>query len=333
MPLVSALIPTHNRAHYVVEAVSSMLRQTISDLEVIVVDDGSTDNTQEQVAQLEDPRLRYLAHPINRGEAASRNTALDAATGKYVAWLDSDDIAHPERLAAQVGFLEQHADIAMIGSGAGKVRADGRRKSGRRLPPLDHELISAWLVFRSPFQQSSLTGRADILKQYRYNADFPVCCDVDVVRRLCRDHRLANLPQVLIDRRLHSGQMVRTFDTEIIETKARMCRSQLLAIGIDPTEEEAARHALLGKANLSGFRLPADFLHWTRDWLLRIKGANRQSQAIDVASLDVTCAYVWLLACRGASGVAGARALLDGPLSLPLISPRALRWFSKALLN
>ena len=312
------------------EAISSMLRQTIRDIEVIVVDDGSTDDTQDSVRQIKDERLRYLLHPTNRGEAASRNTALDAATGKYVSWLDSDDISRSNRLAAQVAFLEQHPDIAMVGSAAGKLRTDGHRKAGRRLPPLDHELISAWLVFRSPFQQSSLTGRTDILQHYRYDGAFPVCCDVDVVRRLCRDHRLANLPQMLIDRRLHSGQMVREYDQEIIETKARMCRSELLAIGIDPTAEEAARHALLGKANLKEINLPSDFLDWTRAWLSGLKVANRQSKTIDGPSLDIACAYVWALACRGVGGVAGMRQLFGTPLSVPLMSPKALSWFSKA---
>jgi glycosyltransferase involved in cell wall biosynthesis len=331
MPLVSVIIPTHNRSHFVIEAISSMLGQTVRDIEVVVVDDGSTDDTQQKVAEVGDARVRYLCHPTNMGEAASRNTGLDAATGKYIAWLDSDDVARPHRLAAQVAYLERHAEFAMVGSAAGKLRANGRRKHGRRLPPLDHELISAWLVFRSAFQQSSLTGRADVLQRYRYDGAFPVCCDVDVLQRLSRDHRLANLPQTLIDRRLHSGQMVREYSRQIRETKARMCRSQLLAMGLDPTAEEAARHALLGQANLNGIELSADFLEWTRGWLTRLKSANAQSRAIDVASFDLACAYVWALACRGVGGVAGMRELLGASLGLPLISPKALRWFRHAL--
>ncbi|MFZ3483536.1 glycosyltransferase family 2 protein [Sphingomonas sp. 3-13AW] len=331
MPLVSVIIPTHNRSHFVVDAISSILAQTMQDVEVIVVDDGSTDDTQQRVAEVRDARVGYLRHPSNMGEAASRNTGLDAATGKYIAWLDSDDVARPRRLAVQVAYLERHAELAMVGSAAGKLRADGRRKPGRRLPPLDHELISAWLVFRSAFQQSSLTGRADVLQRYRYNGAFPVCCDVDVLQRLSRDHRLANLPQTLIDRRLHSGQMVREYHVQIRETKARMCRSRLLAIGVDPTAEEAARHALLGQANLTGVELPGDFLEWTHAWLTRLKSANEQSRALDVASFDLACAYVWALACRGGGGAAGIRELLGASLWQPLISPKALRWFCHAL--
>jgi hypothetical protein len=332
MPLVSVLIPTHNRSHFVVDAISSVLGQTMQDVEVIVIDDGSTDDTQEKVGEVQDTRVRYVRHPTNMGEAASRNTGLDAATGEYIAWLDSDDVARPRRLAAQVAYLERHPQIAMVGSAAGKLRADGRRKPGRRLPPLDHELISAWLVFRSAFQQSSLTGRADVLQRYRYDSAFPVCCDVDVLQRLSQDHRLANLPQALIDRRLHSGQMVREYHLQIRETKARMCRSQLLAIGVDPTPEEAARHAMLGQANMSGVELPTDFLAWTHAWLTRLKSANEQSRAIDVASFDLACAYVWALACRGVGGAAGIRELFGASLWQPLISPKALRWFRQALL-
>ena len=328
MPLVSVLIPTYNRRHFVLDAISSALLQTMQDIEVIVVDDGSTDGTREAVAQVDDARLTYLPHGMNQGEAASRNTALAAASGEYVAWLDSDDVARPNRLEAQVAFLKQHPEVAMVGSAAGKLRPDGRRKAGRRLPPLEHELIAAWLVFRSPFQQSSLTGRADILRQYRYDSAFPVCCDVDVVQRLCRDHRLANIPDTLVDRRLHSGQMVRQYDREIVETKARICRPELALLGVDPTPEEARRHALLGKANLLGFEIEDDFLDWTRLWLMRLKAQNRRTSALDVPSFDIACAYVWALACRGVGGLEGLRGFAS-PLWLPLASPKAVRWFSR----
>jgi len=104
-PLVSVGIPSYNRAVVVGDAVRSVLQQTHSHLEVIVVDDASTDETAAAIARIDDPRLRYLRHGTNRGGADARNTAIAAATGEDVAFLDSDDLWHPDKLARQLAAL------------------------------------------------------------------------------------------------------------------------------------------------------------------------------------------------------------------------------------
>jgi len=105
-PLVSVVIPTYNRRETVTRAVDSALDQTLTDREVIVVDDASTDGTVEALDRYaDDPRVRVLAHETNRGGSAARNTGIEAARGQYVAFLDSDDVFHPEKLARQVDCL------------------------------------------------------------------------------------------------------------------------------------------------------------------------------------------------------------------------------------
>lgn len=106
MPKVSVIIPTYNRAIQVVKAIRSVLDQTYSDLEVIVVDDCSSDNTEEVVKGLNDKRIIYLRHDINKGGAAARNTGIKAAKGKYIAFQDDDDEWLPEKLEKQIGVFE-----------------------------------------------------------------------------------------------------------------------------------------------------------------------------------------------------------------------------------
>lgn len=105
-PAVSVIIPAYNREATIARAMDSVLAQTLADLELIVVDDASTDRTAEVVAAYADPRVRLLRHDTNRRAAAARNTGIRAARGQYVAFLDSDDVWFPDKLATQVADLE-----------------------------------------------------------------------------------------------------------------------------------------------------------------------------------------------------------------------------------
>ncbi|WP_246999673.1 glycosyltransferase family 2 protein [Halosolutus gelatinilyticus] len=110
MTRVSVVIPTYNRAATLSRAIDSALDQTIDDLEVIVVDDGSTDDTPSVLSEYDDPRVRPVVHATNRGANVARNTGIERARGEYVAFLDSDDEWHPEKLERQLAVLENRSD-------------------------------------------------------------------------------------------------------------------------------------------------------------------------------------------------------------------------------
>ena len=111
---VSAIIPTYNRAYIVLEAVESVLGQTYRDFEIVVVDDGSTDNTAEIVRGIGDPRIRYITHEKNKGCSAAYNSGIAAARGDLVGFLDSDDRWKPDYLERQVGFFERHPEVDAV---------------------------------------------------------------------------------------------------------------------------------------------------------------------------------------------------------------------------
>jgi glycosyltransferase involved in cell wall biosynthesis len=114
-PLVSVIIPSYNRSTLLPRAIKSVLDQTFSDLEVIVVDDASTDDTRQSVENLKDSRIRYVRHNINKGVNAARNTGIQSALGEFVAFLDSDDEWLPEKLAKQLDrFAEVGDDVGVI---------------------------------------------------------------------------------------------------------------------------------------------------------------------------------------------------------------------------
>jgi glycosyltransferase involved in cell wall biosynthesis len=126
-PAVSIIIPTYNRERLIARSVKSVLSQTYQDFEIIIVDDASTDNTEEVVSSFNDDRIRYIRHEENKGEAAARNTGIKAARYDYIAYQDSDDEWSPEKLARQIELLEDTSpEVGVIYTGFWRTENHGR---------------------------------------------------------------------------------------------------------------------------------------------------------------------------------------------------------------
>lgn len=133
-PKISVCIPTYNQGAYLAHALESVLTQTFGDFEVIVYDDGSTDNTREIVAGFSDSRIRYFRHAENVGIAENRNSCLAVARGEYIGWLDSDDIYLPEMLATQSATLDRHPNVGLVHSAYHVIDSESRRLADWALP-------------------------------------------------------------------------------------------------------------------------------------------------------------------------------------------------------
>ena len=150
-PAVSVIIPSYNYAHFLPEAVESIFNQTFQDFEIIVVDDGSTDNTQEVVKAFTDHEKFHYIYQENQGLAATRNTGLRAAKGEFIAFLDADDIILPNKLEIQVNWLRNHPEYGLVGSGYYYMDEQGvpieEQRPWLRAPKLEIED----LLFDCPF--------------------------------------------------------------------------------------------------------------------------------------------------------------------------------------
>lgn len=123
---VSVVIPTYNRADVVLTAVESVLAQTYEHLELCIVDDGSSDNTSEVLAQITDPRVRVITHEVNRGACAALNTGIESTDGQFIAFLDTDDVWLPRKLAKQVSRMQEDPSENAVAVGCGWELMDGR---------------------------------------------------------------------------------------------------------------------------------------------------------------------------------------------------------------
>jgi glycosyltransferase involved in cell wall biosynthesis len=218
-PAVSVLMGVWNGAPWVRDAVESILAQTAGDLELIVIDDDSTDATPGILGSFRDPRLR-VERRARGGLTSALNTALRLARAPLVARLDADDVALPERLDRQRAFLDAHPDVGLLGTAAREVDASGREVAVVRPPAADREIRLA-LIRRNPFVHSSMMARRDVVERVGgYDAAFPVAQDYDLWMRMSRVTRLANLAEPLVIRRLVPGRVSGARDTERLRAEA-----------------------------------------------------------------------------------------------------------------
>lgn len=175
MPKVSVLMPIYNtKEEYLREAIDSILKQTYSDLELVIVDDGSEKFIEEIITSYNDERIKYLKLSCNQGISNARNFGLKQCEGKYIAFMDSDDISLPQRLEKQVNFLEKNPKIGCLGTQYKTLKG---KKQILSLRPIQNEEIEKYLLFKGCiFCQSSVMIKKEIIENYNLlykQEDFP----------------------------------------------------------------------------------------------------------------------------------------------------------------
>jgi glycosyltransferase involved in cell wall biosynthesis len=195
----------YNGMPFLRPAVESVLAQSLRDFRFVIVNDGSTDGTEAYLLQLADPRVLVL-HQHNQGTATAANNGLAHCEGEYVARMDSDDIALPQRLHEQVAYLDAHQDVGLVGT---QVAPLGSVRSGRSLRlPTVHEAIDAALVAgRHGLAHSSIMMRRELLKSIGGYWSLPLVDDWDMMLRMAEVGRLANIDEVLHLYRVHAGSL------------------------------------------------------------------------------------------------------------------------------
>ncbi len=207
MPLVSVLIAVHNEQRFVRESIDSILRQSLTAFELVVIDDASTDDTPAILAAIADPRLRVVRNPANLGLTPSLNRGLDLAAGEFIARLDGDDFARPDRLTMQVDFLRGHPDVGIVGSSRHVVDEDGRLLYVATAIP-DDAGIRRRLLLGNPLAHPTVMIRRSVLDDHRlrYDESFRTTQDYELWTRLLTVTRAANLVEPLVTyRRRHQS--------------------------------------------------------------------------------------------------------------------------------
>jgi glycosyltransferase involved in cell wall biosynthesis len=210
VPLVSVLLAAHDEARYVRSAVESVLGQTFADLELVVVDDASTDGTAEAVSAVGDERVVVLRNDEQLGLAASLNRGLEVATGRYVARLDADDVARPRRLERQVARLRATPEVAIVGSDVAELDEHGRPGAVHEMPR--GPVAVRWhALFGAPFFHPTVLVDREALDRHglRYDHTYLESEDYDLWTRLLAFADGDNVPEPLVLKREHAAQASR----------------------------------------------------------------------------------------------------------------------------
>ena len=209
-PLVSVNMPVYNGEDYLAEAIESILAQTYSNFELIVVDDGSTDASAEIIRAhaLRDKRIRFFQLEQNCGEAAARGHGVANSKGEYITFLDSDDVCLPERLQKQVEFLQANLEYGGVGTYARAVDGNLKRLFDHK-PPASHALILfEQFIGGDPFVYASVMLRRELIKiAGDYDASLRYGSDSDLLTRLMGRTRFTNIPECLYIYRRHGRQL------------------------------------------------------------------------------------------------------------------------------
>ena len=206
MMKLTIVMSVRNQAGSLEPAVNSILKQTFKDFQLIIVDDASTDETEEILTSLtgKDKRIKVINNRYQLGLTKSLNKALKEAKTQYVARMDGDDISLPQRLEEQVNFLDRHPQVGILGTAVHLINDQGKQ-IGLKRHPLDHKTIYKAILSYCPFIHPTLMfRRSALLTIGDYNQEFLFAQDYEIALRMLSQFKGANLPQPLLDYRVDS---------------------------------------------------------------------------------------------------------------------------------
>lgn len=317
-PLVTVFMAMYNGEKYVAAAVNSVLHQSLQDFELLIIDDGSKDNSYQVVKAFTDPRIRVLQNEQNAGLYRTRHRGVTEARGKYFAILDCDDLAYPDRLSAPVNFLEQHPDHVACFGLSDFIDSEDRPLPSPPMQAGAHAWVDTLSFFYNPFINSTLVMRTDILRQYDYRAGYEPTEDYDLMQRVVADHHVAILPQKLIRYRLHQQNSSNVQSEKGILGNKKVYAELLKGIGMNGTQQETGLHDALYRKVL------ADTPYQMKDiesWLLQLR--NQDQKRYDTTLFRQAIAMEWAKLIYSNKSVGNMLRFV----SSPLFSFRGLRYF------
>lgn len=238
VPSVSVVMPAYNAAKYLREAIDSILAQTYTDFEFIIINDGSTDDTRAIIQSYDDPRIVYLENETNSGICVTLNKGLDAARGRYIARMDADDISLPERLAIQVQYMDAHPDIAVCGTDI-QVFGEGLKDYVFQQIHSPEDCV-AGLLFNPCLAHPSVIIRRSILEanHLRYNDEFRGLEDFELWWNISKFSKLNNIAIPLLKYRHHKGQETQKRTDALYSVSNKFRALRYYSFGVLLSDEE-----------------------------------------------------------------------------------------------
>ena len=279
MPQISVLMPAYNAEKYIEQAINSILNQTFKDFELIIVNDGSTDKTHQLISSFIDTRIKYYQNEGNKGLAFVRNRLIQLANCPFVALLDSDDIAEPNRLEVEYNFLKNQDDLDFISSSVVVQTDDGKQNLDALKFDCNSSELKINLLFFNPIVTSTVMFKKAILPTEIFREDYPPCEDYDLWVRMLLKKKGKILPTYLAIYRSYNTSVSHRKEKEARENRNKIIVNQLEYYFPNQfSKEEEQVHLSLVEFSLKN---NIDDLPELQKWITKLLALNATFQHFD----------------------------------------------------
>lgn len=323
LPRVTVLMPVYNCAPYLAEAMQSILRQTFTDFEFLIIDDGSTDESVAIIQGFQDSRIRLIHNGTNIGLVASLNKGLELAKGEFIARMDADDISRPERLACQVSFMDVNPLVGVCGSW---VQFFPKANNNVWKLPKRSEEIRCWQFHTVGVAHPAVMMRRQLFVEHGllYDPQYRHIEDFELWGRAIRHMDFANIQKVLLDYRISPGQICALHGAEQLAAMAPLRLQMVRELGIEPTQDEQKLHEMIMN---NAIPPESEYLDRSEQWLKQLKSANRTTGTYPVDCFSRRLLDIWFSICitLADTSACSLRRCLMSPLWSAVSAPTWLR--------
>ncbi len=265
-PVVTVLMSVYNGEKYLSEAIESILSQTFTNFEFLIINDCSTDASRNIILSYTDHRILLIDNFVNIGLTKSLNIGINLAKGRFIARMDADDLSLPHRLEKQISFLKNNPEISLVGSSAIVINEEGLTIQNANVYLPSHQIFSK-LFFGNTFVHTSILGNSNVFKNFKYNPAIKYAQDYYLLSQITEKHKVSNIEEALVKYRVHN-KSISVSKLEMQEAYVKQTYSLHLSnLGIiNITEKQLNMHYLLlrNKINpdLLAWKEIADILNW-----------------------------------------------------------------------
>ena len=278
--IVSVIMAAYNSEPFIGEAVDSIIKQSLPEFELIIINDNSSDNTLKIIESYNDPRIKVVSNETNRGPSYSRNKAIRLSKGKYIAIMDSDDVSISDRLEKQVSFLNKNKNIMAVGSFIEEIDQDGKKLAYVK-SPIKNEQIKSSILFRIPMIHSSTMIRRDFFEENNlfYNESFSCAQDYEMMCRLVFIADVYNIPEPLVLYRWSDNQ-ISTKKKNLQDQYVKKIQSEIISkLNIKVTDEIITIHSKF--TTLDKFDTGKDKVENILKWATLLYKKNKEEKIFD----------------------------------------------------
>ena len=331
-PAITVLMPVYNAEKYLAEAIDSILNQSFDNFELLIINDGSTDNSEKIILSYSDNRIRYVKNEKNIRLIATLNKGIEVAKGKYIARMDADDVSLLNRLRVQFEFMESNPDVALCGSWFELI---GDRTGIAKYVP-GHNEIMMRMLYQCHFCHPSVVMRKSMIDTFevKFDAAYIHAEDYEFFVRIGEKYKLANIQTALLKYRIH-GKSVSAGNKTIQNNNSNLIKKRLFEkIGLVISEYDIEFFRTVMQHE---YELTKDYLHKAELLLDKLIAANKISAYFENAFFETKVAQLWFNVAYNSSrlGTFAYDKFLNSSISKyhPLSSLEKLKFFIKALLK